>query len=73
MEMKHGAFNMILEAHDKVCNGNRCIPMTQESLHDRITNEDNAHNFDIKSTVHFEFIPPGQSTSLLYGNSEVVV
>jgi hypothetical protein len=34
------------------------IPMTQDSSHVEITNEDTAHHFlHIKSSVHFEFIP----------------
>jgi hypothetical protein len=41
-------------------------PMTQESLHVKITNEDNTHHFfHIKHTVHFEFIPQSQSTKLI--------
>jgi hypothetical protein len=47
------------------------IPTTQESSHVEITNEDNAHHFlltsfDIKGTLHFEFIPQGQTVSQAY-------
>jgi len=43
------------------------IPMTQESLHVRITNEDNTHHFlQYKGIVHFEFIPQSQTVNQAY-------
>jgi hypothetical protein len=45
LKIRHGALNMILKANNKVCNETADIPMTQESLHVKITNEDSAHHF----------------------------
>jgi hypothetical protein len=47
LETKHGALNMIPKANNEVCIGNletADIPMTQQSSHVEITNEDNAHH-----------------------------
>jgi hypothetical protein len=56
LEMKHGAFSVISKAAD--------IPTTQESSHIEITNEDNVHHFlRYQGTVHFEFIPQGQTVN----------
>jgi hypothetical protein len=53
--MKHGAFNMISKAKDKVC-----------SLIE-VTCEDNAHLlFNIKGIFHFEFILQGQIVNEAY-------
>jgi hypothetical protein len=45
----------------------------KESLCVEITNEDNAHHFDIKCIVHLELIPQGQkSQPTLCGNGEAI-
>jgi hypothetical protein len=65
--MKHDDFSMIPKANVEVCDGNSQHPQTQESLHVKIMNEDNAHCFfDIKGIVHFEFIPQGQTVDQAY-------
>jgi len=45
LEMKQGAFSMILKAHDNICNGNSDIPTSQESSLVEMTSEDNAYDF----------------------------
>jgi hypothetical protein len=40
--------------------------VVQRQLTCQITNEDNTHHFDIKGTVHFEFIPQGQTVNQAY-------
>jgi hypothetical protein len=43
------------------------IPTTQESSHVvEITDEDNAHQFDIKGTVHFKFPLQSQTVNQAY-------
>jgi len=45
LEMKYGAFNMMLKANSKVPMETVNIPVTQESLPIKITNEDNTYDF----------------------------
>jgi hypothetical protein len=45
LEIKHGAFNVIPKANDKVCNANSRIATIQVRKHVEITNEVNAHRF----------------------------
>jgi hypothetical protein len=40
-----GAFDVILRANSEVCNGNSQLPMTQETLLVKITEEDSAYHF----------------------------
>jgi hypothetical protein len=49
------------------------IPMTQESLHVEITNEDNAHHFlsyQGYCSLCIHFTRPDSQINLLYGNTE---
>jgi hypothetical protein len=43
------------------------IPITQDSSHVRIINEDSAHHFlQYNSYIHFELIPQGQTVNQIY-------
>jgi hypothetical protein len=65
--MKHGAFKMIPNARDNVCNGNNRLPPPTPLLAKkaRVSKPQMKkmfiNFFDIKVTVHFGFIPKGQT------------
>jgi hypothetical protein len=65
--MKHGVFNMIAKANENCLKETADIPTTQEISRVKTTNEAILINFfDIKSIVHFEFIPQGQTVNQGY-------
>jgi len=64
--MKHGTFNMNLKANE-VFNGNNIYPcdpkracMLKSQMNTMLTT-----SFDIKGSIHFEFIPQGQTVTKL--------
>jgi len=75
-EMKHGVFNMIPNANNKVCDGNSWHPTAQESLHVEIINDDNAHHF-LQYQGYYSLLihstRPNSLSSLLCGNIEAVM
>jgi hypothetical protein len=66
-DMKHSALNMTPKSNNKSPMETADIPVTQDSSHVEITNEDNAITFfHITGTVHSEFIPQGQTVHEAY-------
>jgi hypothetical protein len=65
--MKHGVFNMIPKANDRVCNGNS--PHSHDPREIACSNQIKAMLitfFDTKGIVHFDFIPQGHTVKQLY-------
>jgi hypothetical protein len=73
--MKHGAFNMIPKANDKVCSGNSPLPHNPKIPHVDIKNEDNVDHLLQYQGYYILLINstrPNGEPSLLCGNMEAV-
>jgi hypothetical protein len=66
--MKHGAFNVILKADDRVCNGNSRYPNDPHPPKKALMSKSQILIifFDIKDTVPFEVIPQGHTVNQAY-------
>jgi len=69
--MKHGAFSLIQKEMTKFAMKTANIPVTQESSHVKITNEDNAS--DPLKPLLIHSTRPSSQPSLLCGHTEVIM